>query len=219
MNIIHADKNKPIYLGHQGENITTTVIFDIAEEWKRQLGDGQLSLTVRQPGSKSDYPVPIDNLNQWIVSSADVSIAGAGYVQLSYIVGDMVKKSEIYSTIITGSLGMGEMNPPTLIQSWIDNANKVLAEAHEVATHLPKVSENNTWLIYDNDINHYIDTGINSRGIQGIQGIQGEKGNVMYAAFDIDPFTGELSMIYDEEYKGAMFNLNKNGELEVNINA
>lgn len=43
------------------------------------------------------------------------------------------------------------------------------------------------------------------------------KGNVMYATFDFDPLTGELSMFTDAEYKGADFELDEDGILTVEI--
>ena len=41
------------------------------------------------------------------------------------------------------------------------------------------------------------------------------KGNIMYATFDYDPITGELSMYTDEEYTGPQFDLDNNGFLSV----
>lgn len=43
------------------------------------------------------------------------------------------------------------------------------------------------------------------------------KGNVMYATFDVDPVTGELSMYTDGEYAGADFELDDKGCLLVII--
>lgn len=43
------------------------------------------------------------------------------------------------------------------------------------------------------------------------------KGNVMYAAFDLDPQTGELTMVTDPEYAGPSFELDSHGKLNVII--
>lgn len=43
------------------------------------------------------------------------------------------------------------------------------------------------------------------------------KGNVMFATFELDPFTGILTMFTDEEYTGANFELDENGILTVVI--
>ena len=46
---------------------------------------------------------------------------------------------------------------------------------------------------------------------------KGETGNVYYAAFAIDISTGVLSMVYDQNYTGADFQINAEGILEVII--
>ena len=43
------------------------------------------------------------------------------------------------------------------------------------------------------------------------------KGNVMFATFELDPFTGIMTMFTDEEYTGANFFLDENGILTVVI--
>ena len=43
------------------------------------------------------------------------------------------------------------------------------------------------------------------------------KGNVRFATFELDPFTGILTMFTDEEYTGANFELDENGILTVVI--
>ena len=49
-------------------------------------------------------------------------------------------------------------------------------------------------------------------------GEKGDKGNVLFATFDIDISTGILSATYDDEYDGATFSINTTtGELEVSI--
>jgi hypothetical protein len=52
-----------------------------------------------------------------------------------------------------------------------------------------------------------------------IRGEKGETGNVYFATFDLNPTTGLLTMIYDDEYEGPSFLINSNGYLEVSINA
>lgn len=51
------------------------------------------------------------------------------------------------------------------------------------------------------------------------KGMQGEKGNVLFATFDIDPETGILSATYPDGYSGPIFTLNNDGHLEVEISA
>lgn len=49
------------------------------------------------------------------------------------------------------------------------------------------------------------------------KGEKGDKGNTLFATFDIDPVTGELAMYTDEEYTGADFEITEKGELQVII--
>lgn len=48
--------------------------------------------------------------------------------------------------------------------------------------------------------------------------LKGEKGDVMYATFDINVDSGQLEMTTPEDYKGTAFEVNSSGELEVIIN-
>lgn len=57
-----------------------------------------------------------------------------------------------------------------------------------------------------------------SGDFKGDKGDRGEKGDVNYATFDIEP-DGCLYMTTSDNYSGANFEINENGELEVIINA
>ena len=67
--------------------------------------------------------------------------------------------------------------------------------------------ETGTWWAWDAETGAYADTG------------EVYTGNVMYGTFDIDPATGELTMATPDGYTGPEFAINKNGELEVSVNA
>lgn len=70
----------------------------------------------------------------------------------------------------------------------------------------PPVIREGRWWIWDADAQEYLDTG------------EAVRGNLMYAAFRLDPLTGNLYMYTDDEYAGPQFRLNGN-HLEVLINA
>lgn len=80
--------------------------------------------------------------------------------------------------------------------------------ALDVATHPTRIDKDCTVEIYDPVEKVYNKTDIN---------IKGDKGNVMYATFDVDPKTGTLTMLTDPEYTGINFELNENGVLTVII--
>lgn len=86
------------------------------------------------------------------------------------------------------------------------DAAKAASGAADLATH-PPIIQNGTWWTWDTEAGEYIDTG------------ESAWGNILYAAFWLDPFGGDLYMYTDDAYDGPGFELNKNGELEVVLNA
>lgn len=66
----------------------------------------------------------------------------------------------------------------------------------------PPIIQNGTWWTWDAAKQEYADTGEDARG------------NLMYAAFFVDPRTGELYMVADDEYAGPQFRLD-GADLEV----
>ena len=69
----------------------------------------------------------------------------------------------------------------------------------------PPVIQNGTWWTWNAETQKYADTG------------EAARGNVMYATFYVDPATGDLYMVTDNEYTGPAFRL-VNGDLEVVLN-
>ena len=80
------------------------------------------------------------------------------------------------------------------------------AEKAEYYSGKPPIIQGGTWWTWDADKQEYEDTG------------EAARGNLMFAAFWLDPFTGDLYMYTDDEYTGPRFRLNGNN-LEVLINA
>lgn len=70
----------------------------------------------------------------------------------------------------------------------------------------PPIPQNGTWWIWDASKQKYVDTGEYIRG------------NLMYATFYLDVFTGNLYMYTNAEYNGPKFRLN-GPDLEVVIHA
>lgn len=68
----------------------------------------------------------------------------------------------------------------------------------------------------EESINTALQKAKDSGEFDGPKGDKGDKGNVNFATFEIDS-DGMLSVNYDNEYSGATFGINTNGELEVII--
>lgn len=114
-----TELNLPI--GRQMENEVTAVAFDFSD-WVATYGSGTLSLSVQRKGDAMPYPVTMTvsgNVATWEISETDTARKGTGKAQLTYTVGDHVKKSVIYKFTVYESLGVdGEYPAPG--ETWVD---------------------------------------------------------------------------------------------------
>lgn len=108
-------------LGRQLENDVTEVVFDFSA-WNTTYGAGTLSLSVQRKGDEMPYPVTMTVSGTdatWEVTDTDTARKGVGKAQLTYTVGDAVKKSVIYKFTVYESLGTnGEYPAPG--ETWVD---------------------------------------------------------------------------------------------------
>ena len=143
MEKIYAHPGTMLQLGRAGETGIRQIIFDLSS-WVSKLGPGHAALVVELPGDDRLYPVPVaeaDGTAIWTITAAETPCAGYGQAQLSYLVGDKVAKTEVYSTWVSSSLGEPvEPDPPEAQQGWVDqvlaagisaadNAGKAVAAA------------------------------------------------------------------------------------------
>ena len=115
-------------LGRQLENDVTEVVFDFSA-WNTTYGAGTLSLSVQRKGDEMPYPVTmtVSGTNAiWEVTDTDTARKGVGKAQLTYTVGDAVKKSVIYKFTVYESLGAnGEYPAPG--ETWVDDMEADIA--------------------------------------------------------------------------------------------
>ena len=69
----------------------------------------------------------------WSVTALDTEHSGYGCLELRYLVGDAVVKSEIWPTWVSESLGVGS-TPPSPVPNWVDEILKAGALAKDSAT-------------------------------------------------------------------------------------
>lgn len=125
---------KKIALGYSGENEATTVDFDITKTLEAYGTGGSWVLLNRRPGEFSAYPVPAGQLTNdgtritWTVSSYDVEKEGQGACQLVYSVGDVVKLSVKYETVVRASL-VGDYTAPEPYESWLEQLAEYAGQA------------------------------------------------------------------------------------------
>ena len=196
------DKN--INLGQRGENLAVRVRFPM-QTWHDLYGsNGEFQLLAQRPGDADPYPVGTvieGGSVYWYVTSADTSVPGTGSCELRYLVDGVLAKSHVWSTIVNESLGNpGE--PPEPYQSWVDEADALLAEqykdsasedasnasgyaeiargsanrAYTLIQHAPIIGENGNWFVWNANTDEYIDTNRPSKGEDGKDGVDGKDG-------------------------------------------
>jgi len=84
--------------------------------------------------------------------------------------------------------------------------------ANEIASNPTKVGDDHYVYAYNEATKSYDKTDIY------VKGDKGDKGNLLYASFEIDLETGQLVQTTPDEYNGPTFELNNDGELIAIIN-
>lgn len=142
-----------LQVGYQGENEVTDVLFDISS-WITEFGEGVAQLRVKRPGNSEDesYVLSLiitDGKAVWTVSETDTANKGNGKVQLSYLVGNIVKKAVIYPYKVGKSI-VGADSPADPFDSWIERS-----KAWAIGKTLDDEDVPETDETYQNNAKHY----------------------------------------------------------------
>lgn len=105
-----------VEIGQQGENEAVEIQFDVSS-WVDSYGSGDVFIYHQREGDEAPYlkllSVDSDNVATWTVDDADTGVVGRGTAQLTYVVGNKVKKTIIFPTLTNQSLGeAGEVPDP-----------------------------------------------------------------------------------------------------------
>ena len=136
---VPAVAGKIINLGRAGENLATTVTFDVSD-WIKPINEGgfgktgTFTLFVQQGGGgyylqvleKSAAAELTDNLVKWHVGETNTAAVGLGKCELAYTINNVIVKSVIYDIVVTNSLdaeAAGEV--PSPIESWINEVSQM----------------------------------------------------------------------------------------------
>ena len=120
------------------------------------------------------------NICSVTLTSEMLPFNGKYTMQLRGISGDKVYHSDIFEAWVKYSIEPGSTYDPVpsefyQIEAKLDdkvNEAKQYAENAEIAsTRMPKISSNNTWLIWDVGTGDYVDTGIKAIGVDGKDGV------------------------------------------------
>lgn len=210
MRIVRVDKGCFIPIGRLGEKESTMVIFDISD-WKTIYGDGIFSLMCQRNGESAPYIAVIEQTEtevHWVVKDVDVGIKGYGKCELIYTVGDAIAKSEIYGTVVGDALQGGSV-PPEPWEDWVERVLAAGAAAQDAAVsaeHSAEVASEKAGEAETSAINANISA----------QAAQDAANSMSFVSFDIDQ-DGDLYINRSEHLGTTAFELNENGELEVEI--
>ena len=137
--IVRANPRTRIHIGSTGENLATTVVFDISD-WYKAYGDGEVNLIIEQDSLIYVQAVEkvLDEANNkfevhWVVTNQNTQTSGVGKCELTYIVSilkddgteeNLLKKSAVYEFVVTDSLGDENADPPEYAETWVEQVLK-----------------------------------------------------------------------------------------------
>lgn len=118
------------HIGRVAENEVTQIDFDLTSYIEEYGEGGGAVLTVQRFGDSDPYLIPMiitDGIASWYISDADTAVSGRGACQLTYTVGDKVKKTAIYPFSCGESLEpTGEAPDP--FDSWLETLAEYTSE-------------------------------------------------------------------------------------------
>ena len=166
-------KTVKICIGYVGENKRTQVRIDCTSAFEEYPG-ATPALSVRPPRG-GIYPAVIEqdgNIVVWTVTNSDLLFKGDGEIQFSFILGDVVKKTEVGKYEVHRSI-ITTANVPDPVAEWLIRATAAAAAAEAAAQHQPKI-EDEYWYVWDADAEEYVSTGIKAKGDKGDPGTPGD---------------------------------------------
>lgn len=124
-----------IPIGRRGENDATQVVFDISQ-LIATYGEGVAQLAAKRPSDSVPYPVSVTqdgNTVTWLVTNADTQAAGNGECELFWYVGDVLAKSVVWTTLVTGDIGDVGETPPDPYITWFEMLMQLAADVKDDA--------------------------------------------------------------------------------------
>ena len=122
INIDASTYNGRIQIGKQGENLTTSVVFD-CNAWLSDLDGGTLSIVHQRNSDPDAYPCGDYELDgkvlTWHINETDVAYCGIGACELRYTIGERIAKSKTFVTQTMKGLDPNE-TPPEAWEPYID---------------------------------------------------------------------------------------------------
>ena len=119
-----------ITLGRVGENRVSQLVMDVSD-WERAFPGGILALFMERP-DHARYNAVVEQTNAgWahILTAADLEITGRGYIQMQWLAGAQVKRSQIVNTYVLSSMGSLDSPPSPPEQGYLEQMAAIGAQA------------------------------------------------------------------------------------------
>lgn len=162
-----------IPLGIQGENKSRVIQISV-KDWLDERPDATISVMVCRPGENTIYPAEIkikDGILIWRPSRKELGIAGEGTAQFILTDKDDVElRSRVVKTVIEKSIEGTEGPLPGPEDGWVSNVINAANKAVEAVANMPDIGENGNWLIWDENEEKYVDSGVRAKGEPGEPG-------------------------------------------------
>ena len=185
MKQIQASANTTLVLGRQGENLVRQIAFDLSD-WEMEYGPGIAELIFLRNREELPYPVVAERDGAslvWTVTAADTECPGErGRCELRYYVGDVLAKSQVWTTRVIPAIPTPiAETPPEAERGWVEQvlsagaaAQAAVDRAEQAALNPPKLSDNNTWMVWAPERGAYEDSGVAATGEKGETGEKGD---------------------------------------------
>lgn len=101
---VYAETGKLIHIGRMGENLATTVVFDVSSQLQSLGSGGDFTLLVLQDKELIEVELELaENTTylEWDITADYTPKEGKGKCQLIYEVGEKISKTDIYEIIVT----------------------------------------------------------------------------------------------------------------------
>lgn len=119
-----------ITLGRVGENRVSQLVMDVSD-WERAFPGGILTLFMERP-DHARYNAVVEQTNAgWVhvLNAADLEITGRGYIQMQWLAGAQVKRSQIVNTYVLSSMGSLDSPPSPPEQGYLEQMAAIGAQA------------------------------------------------------------------------------------------
>ena len=138
-----------LFLGRQGENLATQIIFAVPEDLQQYAA----FVYVLRNGDDTAYPatnvVVADGSITWTITSVETLTYGAGEVQIRFVDNETIIKTIVFRSFVSQSIDMDAGDVPDPYETWLDSLVELAAETQQAAR-AAKLSEDNAKTSEDN---------------------------------------------------------------------